>query len=134
MKRASILLLSHLTRQKPKTLTPLLSRNYLSSNTTNTPSYYSLHSPTNNLKSCTKTNGLIIKPHQSQSNPSRNSGTLVETTPQISSRQKKIKERSQIEEAFESAATVEGMLEAFKDMEACFDERELGLALLKVGL
>lgn len=134
MKRASILLLSHLTRQKPKTLTPLLSRNYLSSNTTNTPSYFSLHSPTNNLKSCTKTNGLIIKPHQSQANPSRNSGTLVETTPQISSRQKKIKEKSQIEEAFESAATVEGMLEAFKDMEACFDERELGLALLKIGL
>ncbi|KAG6783817.1 hypothetical protein POTOM_009491 [Populus tomentosa] len=38
-------------------------------------------------KSCTKTNGLIVKPHQFQANPSRNIDTLV-GTPQISSRRK----------------------------------------------
>ncbi|CAK7346424.1 unnamed protein product [Dovyalis caffra] len=133
MKRASISLLSHLTRQKPETLTPLISSNYILSDTANKP-FSSLDSPTPNLKSCTKTNVLIIKPHQFQANPSRNTGTLVEATPQISSRQQKIKKKSQLEEAFESAVTIEGMLKAFKDMEACFDERELGLALLKVGL
>jgi len=30
--------------------------------------------------------------------------------------------------------TIEDMLKAFENMEACFDERELGLASLKVGL
>lgn len=43
-------------------------------------------------------------------------------------------EKSDLEEAFESAKTSEEMLYAFKDMEAAFDERELGLAALKVGL
>ncbi|THG18866.1 hypothetical protein TEA_026699 [Camellia sinensis var. sinensis] len=39
-----------------------------------------------------------------------------------------------IDEAFEAAKTTEDMLKAFKDMEASFDERELGLACLKLGL
>lgn len=60
--------------------------------------------------------------------------TLVETRPQISSRQRKIKEKSELEEAFESAETSEDMVKIFKDMEATFDERELGLAALKIGL
>lgn len=52
----------------------------------------------------------------------------------MSSRQRKIKERSQIEEEFEAAKTADEMLEAFKEMEANFDERDLGLACLKIGL
>lgn len=58
----------------------------------------------------------------------------MDQQPPISSRQRKIKERSQLDEAFESAKTTEDMLKAFKDMEASFDERELGLACLKLGL
>jgi len=58
----------------------------------------------------------------------------VEIPSQLSSRQRKIKERSQIEEEFEAAKTADEMLEAFKEMEANFDERDLGLACLKIGL
>ncbi|KAF5930279.1 hypothetical protein HYC85_031152 [Camellia sinensis] len=39
-----------------------------------------------------------------------------------------------IDEAFEAARTTDDMLKAFKDMEASFDGRELGLACLKLGL
>lgn len=53
---------------------------------------------------------------------------------QLSSRQRKIKERSQLEEAFESAKTIQEMLQVFQEMEATFDERELGLACLRIGL
>ncbi|RAL42182.1 hypothetical protein DM860_011965 [Cuscuta australis] len=61
--------------------------------------------------------------------------TLAEQTPpQISSRQRKIKQKSDLEEAFESAESTEEMLKALKDMESCFDERELGMACLKMGL
>lgn len=58
----------------------------------------------------------------------------MEKRPQISSRQRKIKEKSELEEAFESANTVDEMLSAFKDMESAFEERDLGLASLKIGL
>lgn len=43
-------------------------------------------------------------------------------------------EKSHLDEAFESAETTEEMLEAFSNMEKVFDERELGLASLKIGL
>lgn len=52
----------------------------------------------------------------------------------MSSRQRKSKEKSELEEAFESAKTTDAMLKAFKDMESSFAEKELGLASLKVGL
>uniref|UniRef100_A0A2N9IKA4 MalT-like TPR region domain-containing protein n=1 Tax=Fagus sylvatica TaxID=28930 RepID=A0A2N9IKA4_FAGSY len=60
--------------------------------------------------------------------------TLVERPTQLSSRQRKVKQKSELEEAFESANTAEEMLKAFKDMESAFDETELGLASLKLGL
>lgn len=132
MRRASISLLSRLTRQHNKALTPLLSRNYVSDTASFSSS--SLHSPSNHLKHCTKTNGLIVKPRQFQANPSPNIDTLVEEKAQISSRQRKIKEKYELEEAFESAQTAEEMLQAFKEMEASFDEKELGFAALKIGL
>lgn len=132
MRRASISLLSRLTRQHNKALTPLLSRNYISDTASFSSS--SLHSPSNHLKHCTKTNGLIVKPRQFQANPSPNIDTFVEEKAQISSRQRKIKEKYELEEAFESAQTAEEMLQAFKEMEASFDEKELGFAALKIGL
>lgn len=132
MRRASISLLSRLTLQHNKALTPLLSRNYISDTASFSSS--SLHSPSNHLKHCTKTNGLIVKPRQFQANPSPNIDTLVEEKAQISSRQRKIKEKYELEEAFESAQTAEEMLQAFKEMEASFDEKELGFAALKIGL
>ncbi|KAF2320438.1 hypothetical protein GH714_027512 [Hevea brasiliensis] len=132
MRRASISLLSHLTRQKNKAPTPFLSRNYISDTAPSSSSL--LHSSSNHLKHCTKTNGLILKPRQFQANPSPNIDALVEKNAQISSRQRKIKEKYELEEAFESAETAEEMLQAFKEMEASFDEKELGLASLKIGL
>jgi len=61
-------------------------------------------------------------------------GTLVQKTSPVPSRQRKIMEKSQLEETFESAETTEEMLKAFSSMEKVFEERELGLASLKIGL
>ncbi|CAI9774382.1 unnamed protein product [Fraxinus pennsylvanica] len=101
----------------------------------------SLNHESHTLISCSKTQSLLFsspKTHKFQTALSQNLNTLVEpngqNVSQLSSRQRKIKERSQIEEAFESAKSADDMLEAFKDMEASFDERELGLACLKMGL
>lgn len=52
----------------------------------------------------------------------------------MSTRQRKIKEKSDLEEAFESAKTSEEMLQIFKQMESSFDETELGLVCLKIAL
>lgn len=124
MRRASIQLLSHLTGRKTQKLIPLLSKNYISDVTSSSSSF----------KPCTKIHGLIFRNHQYQTNPSQNINTLVENPPQLSSRQRKIKEKSDLEEAFESAKTPEEMLQIFTQMEASFEETELGLASLKIGL
>jgi len=130
MRKASVSLLSHLSRHKPKSFAPLLSRNYISG-----PSSSSslLVSPTH-FKPSAKTHGLLFKPNEFRTNPIRNMDTLVEKPNQLSSRQRKIQEKTELEEAFESANTTEEMLKAFKDMESAFDERELGLGSLKLGL
>ncbi|KAL5796544.1 hypothetical protein ACOSQ2_001364 [Xanthoceras sorbifolium] len=124
MKRASISLLSRLSRYKPHNFTPILSKFYISD----------LTSSSSPLKPCAKSHGLILRKHQYQTNPSHKMNTLVEGPPQLSSRQRKIKEKSDLEEAFESAKTSEEMLHLFKVMEASFDENELGLVSLKIGL
>ncbi|CAL1383228.1 unnamed protein product [Linum trigynum] len=131
MKRASVSLLSRLTLPRPKTLSPLLSRDYVSDSS---PSSSSLHSSAHHLKPCPKTRGLLIK-SRFLVNPSRNIDTLVEfPPPPISSRQRKLREKSQLEDALESADTVAETLKVFEEMEASFDERDLGLPALKVGL
>ncbi|WJX18445.1 hypothetical protein P8452_08241 [Trifolium repens] len=76
----------------------------------------------------------IITPNKFVSTPFRTMDTLVPKPSQISSRQRKIAEKSHLEEAFESAETTEEMLKAFSDMEVAFNEKELGLASLKIGL
>ncbi|CAA0833674.1 Tetratricopeptide repeat (TPR)-like superfamily protein [Striga hermonthica] len=48
--------------------------------------------------------------------------------------QRKIMERTDLEEAFESAESIDEMLEAFKAMETTFEEKDLGLACLKICL
>ncbi|VVA26009.1 PREDICTED: KINESIN LIGHT [Prunus dulcis] len=132
MRKSPISLFSHLTRQRLKSSAPLLSRNYISDRASSSSSS-PLVSPTR-FRPCTETHGLFFKSSQFQANPSRNMNTLVERSPQVSSRQRKSMEKSELEEAFESAKTSEEMLKAFKNMESAFDERELGLASLKVGL
>ncbi|GLT74503.1 hypothetical protein SLA2020_462950 [Shorea laevis] len=127
MRRSSISLLSRFTRHRC-----VLSRSYISEPSSSSSS--SLLSPGQDLKSCSKTHGMILRTSQFRSNPSRNLDTLVEKPAQMSSRQRKVKQRSDLEDAFESAKTTEEMLKAFKDMEASVDEKELGMALLKVGL
>ncbi|KAL1143143.1 hypothetical protein V6Z11_A11G142200 [Gossypium hirsutum] len=124
MKKASLSLISKFNRQRFRGISPLLSIYYIS---VNSPSSSSpLHSMDRRIQFCAKTPGLVY--------PCRNLGTLVEKPNQLPSRQRKLKEKSDLEEAFESAKTSEEMLRAFKDMESCFDERELGLASLKIGL
>ncbi|RDY01179.1 Protein KINESIN LIGHT CHAIN-RELATED 1, partial [Mucuna pruriens] len=83
---------------------------------------------------CTKIHGLLIRPNKFVTTPFRNMNTLVQNPSSIPSRQRKIREKSQLDEAFESAETSEEMLKAFSNMEGVFDERELGLASLKIGL
>ncbi|KAK9704854.1 hypothetical protein RND81_07G015500 [Saponaria officinalis] len=93
--------------------------------------------PCTHLKPCSNSKGLLYKPpktHQFQKNPCQNFNTQVEIPPNLPFRQRKIKERSQLEDDFESAETAEEMLEAFKQMEANFDEGDLGLSCLKIGL
>ncbi|KAL0304830.1 UNVERIFIED_CONTAM: protein KINESIN LIGHT CHAIN-RELATED 2 [Sesamum angustifolium] len=136
MRRASSKFLSHLQKPRTKTLVFSLSRDFAS--TSDQP----LASPSKtHLKSCSKTQSLLfsrLNYHRLQASPSQNLNTLVDpiaqNVAQMSSRQRKIKERSDLEEAFESAVSIDEMLKAFEDMESCFDEKELGLACLKIGL
>ncbi|KAL2556854.1 Tetratricopeptide repeat (TPR)-like superfamily protein [Forsythia ovata] len=149
MRRASSKLLSHLHHPPTKTSSYITSRDStthysclataVASATTNDQSLS--HKSHTHLNSGSKTQSLLFsspQTHKFQTAPSHKLNTLVDPNGQneshMSSRQRKIKERSQIEEAFESAESADDMLEAFKDMEASFDERELGLACLKMGL
>ncbi|KAL3517688.1 hypothetical protein ACH5RR_020277 [Cinchona calisaya] len=91
------------------------------------------HPSKSHFRNCSKTKSLLFSNVKTQ-----DFTTLADQNPvspvQMSSRQRKIKERSNLEEAFESAETTDDMLKAFKDMEASFDGIELGLACLKLGL
>ncbi|XP_054813830.1 protein KINESIN LIGHT CHAIN-RELATED 1 [Prosopis cineraria] len=131
MRKVTVTLFQHLTRRRLHPFVPFVSK-YSSGPSTSSSRSAPINSPTH-LKHCTKSHGLLTR-SRFQANPYRNMDTLVETRPQISSRQRKIKEKSELEEAFESAETSEDMVKIFKDMEATFDERELGLAALKIGL
>ncbi|GAB2234564.1 hypothetical protein Drorol1_Dr00003819 [Drosera rotundifolia] len=69
--------------------------------------------------------------------PSRNfttQSTLPTTPPSLPSRQRKLKQKSDLEDDFEAATELDDMITKFEAMNTCFDERELGLAALKVGL
>ena len=131
MRKASVILLPHLTRHRFKFLTGILSRDYISDASSSSPS---LLVSQNHLKLCAKSHGLFYRNRQFQANSSRNMDTLVERPPQVSSRQRKAKDKADLEEAFESAETPEEMLRAFKEMESAYNETELGLASLKMGL
>ncbi|KAI4301119.1 hypothetical protein L6164_034433 [Bauhinia variegata] len=133
MRKVPITVLSHLTRRRFNSLSPLYSKLYSSDSSSSSSSSSPLISPTH-LKRCTITHGLLTRNRKFQATTSRDMDTLVETPSHLSSRQRKIKEKSELEEAFESAVTTEEMLRIFKDMEAAFDERDLGLASLKIGL
>ncbi|KAK9067552.1 hypothetical protein SSX86_011663 [Deinandra increscens subsp. villosa] len=96
------------------------------------------HSSTH-LKPCPKTQSLLFsrKPNHFLETPSQNLSTLVdprEPSSQLPSRQRKIKERSQLVDEFEAAKTSDEMIKAFEQMEHILDENELGLACLKIGL
>ncbi|CAN1136854.1 Protein KINESIN LIGHT CHAIN-RELATED 2 [Linum perenne] len=136
MKRCSISLLSRLTRLNSKTsVTPLLTRDYhVSDPSSPSSSSSSIHSSSTHLnKPCAKTPALFIKPRFLSADPSRN--TLVEIPPpSISPRQRKLRDKSQLEDALESAETTDEMLKVFQEMEASFHDRDLGLPALKVGL
>ncbi|XP_068650715.1 protein KINESIN LIGHT CHAIN-RELATED 1 [Aristolochia californica] len=112
----------------------LLSRDFISDGT----SVSTAENSSPRFRTCKKANGtLLFDPKYKHFNrtPSQNFNTQVEQSPVSSSRQRKIREKSQVEEAFESASTTVEILGAFKAMESVFDENDqrLGLACLKVG-
>ncbi|KAK6937801.1 hypothetical protein RJ641_031309 [Dillenia turbinata] len=134
MRRVSSKFLLHLTKFKNLQPHTLSSNSITSISSSSFAKHENLFSTSTSsephFKSCRKTQALYHstpKTHQFHH-------TLSDSQPQMSSRQRKIKEKSQLEEAFESADTKEDMLVAFEQMEAAFDEQELGLACLKVGL
>ncbi|KAK9087379.1 hypothetical protein Syun_029773 [Stephania yunnanensis] len=133
--RSAFSFLSRITSQQGRTnFGRVLSRGFLSE-----ISVFSTHgkrssSSHTHLKPCERTYGLLIrKTHFQQF---QNNNTLVDRPPHLSSRQKKIKEKSDIEDEFEAATTTDDILRGFEAMESAFGEDDvaLGLACLKVGL
>uniref|UniRef100_A0A7N0UXA2 Kinesin light chain n=1 Tax=Kalanchoe fedtschenkoi TaxID=63787 RepID=A0A7N0UXA2_KALFE len=110
MRRASLVLLSRLNRCK--TPTPLLPR-----------------APTSPIYSAPSSSPPTSAPYSAAA-----INILAATSKEPSSSQRKLKERPELAEAFESARTAEDKLHVFKDMEAVYSERELGLASLKLAL
>ncbi|MBA0737305.1 hypothetical protein Gogos_010775 [Gossypium gossypioides] len=74
---------------------------------------------------------LLSRAYISENSPSSSSSSSQFHS---TGRHRKLREKSDLEEAFESGKTSGEMFRVFKDMEACFDERELGIASLKIGL
>ncbi|XAR61113.1 hypothetical protein NMG60_11034728 [Bertholletia excelsa] len=141
MRRTSSSIVSHLCPNSKFSFS-FLSRDFIT-HLSSLPSTTAINEPnqsyTTHLRTCAKSNGLLLsktKTNQVQVHPSQSLNTFAgqHESQQISSRQRKVREKSRLEEAFESAKTAEDMLKAFKDMEASFNERELGLACLKLGL
>ncbi|XP_042512943.1 protein KINESIN LIGHT CHAIN-RELATED 2 [Macadamia integrifolia] len=135
MRRFSSSFLQHLNRHR--TDCRVLSRDFVSDTPSTIEGEQTSPLSRPHLKSCKTARGLLLlknKTHEFRHNPSRNIDTLVDKSPHLSTRHRKIKQKSEIEEAFESAKTTNEILKAFEDMESAFDEKELGLACLKVGL
>ncbi|KAG0447839.1 hypothetical protein HPP92_028124 [Vanilla planifolia] len=67
--------------------------------------------------------------------PSRGLRTLSDPTSTMLPRQRILKQKSELEESFESAMTTEEILTSFEALEGALDEKDkkLGLACLKVG-
>ncbi|MCL7041382.1 hypothetical protein MKW94_028744 [Papaver nudicaule] len=135
MRRASFSLLSKVAAHPSRTISRVRSRDFVSDsksipNKQNRSQLSNTHHP---HKPCNKTHGLFLrKTHQFQNSACRNLGTLVEQNP----RQRKNKEKSEIEEEFESAMSTEEIMGAFEAMKSAFgsNDVQLGLAYLKVGL
>ncbi|MBA0680686.1 hypothetical protein Goari_012373 [Gossypium aridum] len=81
-----------------------------------------------------KANPLLSRAYISENSPSSSSSSQFHSTGRHLQCCAKTREKSDLEEAFESGKTSGEMFRVFKDMEACFDERELGIASLKIGL
>ncbi|KAL4558686.1 hypothetical protein LXL04_036887 [Taraxacum kok-saghyz] len=97
------------------------------------------HPSNPHYRPCSRTQSILFssKRHHFHDTTSHNLSTLVdprEPSLHLSSRQRKIKERSQLIADFEAAKTSDEMVKAFQEMEAILDEKELGLACLKIGL
>ncbi|KAM0007118.1 putative tetratricopeptide-like helical domain superfamily [Helianthus debilis subsp. tardiflorus] len=131
MKRASSRLLHfHFHKLFSKSPIPLFS-------TTQFPPHPTLNTHTNththtHLNPHPKTQSSLFS-----TNPTQNHITFSDPqkpTSQLSSRQRKIKERSQLVDEFEAAKTSDEMIKAFDQLEPILDEHELGLACLKIGL
>ncbi|GJW59198.1 kinesin light chain-related protein 1 [Tanacetum coccineum] len=138
MKKASLTTLLHLRKTlklNPKSPIPICSNH----NFTQNPSIPTFSSQNHDYPS---------KPHfqtppktlyflHFSSNPFRKFTTLVDPQKpisQISSRQQKINERSELVDAFEEAKTASEMIKALEQMEHILDGNELGFVLLKIGL
>lgn len=136
MRRVSSLAAPHL-QEYTRTSFSLISKDFIShlsslpsTTSINTNEPLSPQPSDTHLKSRKKTRALLFSNVRTQT-----FNTLADQNPpQLSSRQRKIREKSQLEEAFQSAKTIQEMLQVFQEMETSFDERELGLSCLRIGL
>ncbi|CAA0832171.1 Tetratricopeptide repeat (TPR)-like superfamily protein [Striga hermonthica] len=138
MRRASSKLLPHLKKQHSKhPKIPPLSADFSTSSEHSLPR----HPKSQQNKPFSETQPPLYPNfgfHGFRPGPSHNfstlAGPIAQNGPQVPSRQRKVMERADLEEAFESAESIDEMLEAFKAMETAFEEKDLGLACLKIGL
>nr|CAD1830803.1 unnamed protein product [Ananas comosus var. bracteatus] len=95
-----------------------------------------LHSPSHSpLSSSAKTLSFpLVNPRFLHPSP-RALQTCSQNAPPLSPRQRKLQEKSDLEEAFESATNTEEIFGAFEALESALDpsDKKLGLACLKVG-
>ncbi|XP_043694070.1 protein KINESIN LIGHT CHAIN-RELATED 3-like [Telopea speciosissima] len=132
MKRFSYSLLQHLNRHR--TDCRVLSREFVSDIIPSRINGAQL-SPLSRtlLKSCKTAHGLLLlknKTHEFRYNPSPNPDTMVDISRHLSTSHRKINQKSEIKEAFQSAKTIEEILKAFDDMASAIDEN-FGTAFLK---
>ncbi|XP_059432953.1 protein KINESIN LIGHT CHAIN-RELATED 2-like [Corylus avellana] len=132
MRKNPISLLLNLSRQGPKSFSPLIYRNYASPSSSSSSSA-PLDSPALS-RLWTRAHGLLLKVNKTTPKRFQKTESFVDKATQLLLRQRKLKEKCELEEAFESAKTKEEMLNAFKKMESAFDERELAPACLRIGL
>ncbi|KAG6403064.1 hypothetical protein SASPL_135281 [Salvia splendens] len=129
MRRASFKLLSHIRKPHPRIPISLSTRDFSAPSLSSPPKPVLEFSPASQSSRFSTSYSNRFPPHNlSAQNP------FSQDAPQMSSRQRRIKEKSELEEAFEAAESLDEMLAAFKEMEASFDEKDLALACLKIGL
>ncbi|KAG6400887.1 hypothetical protein SASPL_137732 [Salvia splendens] len=132
MRRASSKLLSQIRKPHPRIPLSLSTRDFSVPSLNSPPKPLLESAPASQSSRFSTSNSNRFPPQNLSAHDLLN--PFSQDAPQMSSRQRRIKEKSELEEAFEAAESLDEMLAAFKEMEASFDEKDLALACLKIGL